>query len=147
MSTTEFLASHSIAAGMAADYGNSFETHDRDPVLRLDRLPPPAELRRAVRGARPRQRFAVKPPPPIGFGGRMAIALIRLYQRHLSSRLARRCLLEPSCSRYAELAIAHNGVIAGAVATWRRLHRCRPENEGTIDYPEGVQICPTKSSP
>lgn len=116
------------------------------PVLECDELPPPAALRRALRRARPRQVMAVEATPPAGFARRAAIFLIHLYQRHLSERLARRCLLEPSCSRYAELAVAQNGVWRGTLETWRRLHRCQPDNEGTIDYPEGVRICPTKSS-
>lgn len=120
---------------------------DRGPVLELDELPPAAELRRAVRTRRPRQRLEVEPPPPVGPVARVAIYLIHLYQRHLSARLARTCMLEPSCSRYAELAIAHQGVYRGSVATWRRLRRCRPENEGQIDYPEGAVLCHTKSSP
>lgn len=113
-------------------------------VFEGDELPPPAELRRALRAARPRQRLVAEPPVKIRRGRRVAIALVRFYQRFLSARLSRRCVLEPSCSRYAELAIAQNGVIAGVIATRRRLHRCRPENEGTIDYPEGVKFCHTK---
>ena len=117
------------------------------PVLEFDELPSAAELRRALRPSRPRQRLAVEPPPPVVPAARAAIGLIHLYQRHLSARLGRTCLLEPSCSRYAELAIAHQGLLRGVVATWRRLRRCRPENEGQIDYPEGAVLCHTKSSP
>jgi uncharacterized protein len=86
----------------------------------------------------------VEAPTGIGLGRRSIVALIRLYQRHLSKRLERKCMLEPSCSRYAELAIARNGLLRGSSETWRRLRRCRPENEGKIDYPEGVLICHTK---
>jgi putative membrane protein insertion efficiency factor len=126
--------------------------HDKDSkveidsvlVIEGDELPPPAELCRAVREARPRQRLEVEAPARVGFGGRAVIALIRLYQRFLSGRLRRKCLLEPSCSRYAELAIAQNGVLRGSRETWQRLQRCRPENEANIDYPEGVRICLTK---
>jgi uncharacterized protein len=113
-----------------------------DPVLVIegDELPPPVELHRAIRETRPRQRFEVVSPPRVGFVRRVALALIHLYQRHLSVRLHRKCLLEPSCSRYAELAIAQNGLLRGGREIWRRLHRCRPENEGKIDYPEGVRL-------
>jgi putative membrane protein insertion efficiency factor len=117
---------------------------DAPLVFEGDALPPPAELRRALRTARPRQRLMVEPPAKVGRLRRAAIALIGLYQRFISVRSSRRCVLEPSCSRYAELAIARNGVIAGVIETWHRLHRCRPENEGTIDYPEGVKFCHTK---
>ena len=117
------------------------------PVLECDELPSAAELRQAVRTRRPRQRLATEPPPPVGPLARAAIGLIHIYQRHLSMRLARTCLLEPSCSRYAELAIAHQGLFKGSIAAWRRLRRCRPENEGQIDYPKGAVLCHTKSSP
>jgi len=113
-------------------------------VIEGDELPAPAELHRVIRESRSRQRLEVESPARVGFGRRTAIALIRLYQRRLSARLRRKCLLEPSCSRYAELAIAQNGVLRGSSETWQRLHRCRPENEGAIDYPKGVRICLTK---
>jgi putative membrane protein insertion efficiency factor len=124
---------------------NGFKVEiDAPVVLECEKLPSPAGLRRAVRGARLRQRLEVELPTKLGFGRRAATAFIRFYQRFISVRGSRRCVLEPSCSRYAELAIAHNGVIAGVIETWHRLHRCRPENEGTIDYPEGVKFCHTK---
>lgn len=113
-------------------------------LIEGDELPTATELRRAVRRARPRQRMEIEAPVGVGFGQRSAVALIRLYQRYLSARLKRKCVLEPSCSRYAELAIAQNGLLQGGSETWRRLHRCQPENEGKIDYPEGVRICHTK---
>lgn len=93
-----------------------------------------------VRERRPRQDLPVDLPPTSSLGARrrLAMAAIRLYQRWIAPRLSRRCVLEPSCSRYAEFAIAYEGVAAGSVATWRRLHRCVPENEGCIDYPKGV---------
>lgn len=113
-------------------------------VIDGDELPLPPELHRLVREARLRQRLEVEAPSPPGRVRRIAIGVIRLYQRHVSGRLPRRCLLEPSCSRYAELAIAHNGVVRGCRETRQRLHRCRSENEGTIDYPKGVRVCLTK---
>lgn len=109
-----------------------------------DELPPLPELHQAIREARPRQRLQVEPPLKVGLGRRLAIAVIGLYQRRLSARVGRKCMLEPSCSRYAALAIAHNGLWRGSREVWWRLRRCRPENEGKIDYPEGVRICPTK---
>lgn len=69
---------------------------------------------------------------------RVAIKAIRAYRREVAPRLSRECVFDLTCSRYAELAIARNGVIRGSLETWQRLRRCRPENEAKIDYPRGV---------
>lgn len=111
-------------------------------IIDGDRLPSEDELKRLVRENRSRQALPVELPPlaSLSRARRAAIACVRFYQRHLSARLDRACVLEPSCSRYAEFAIAHNGVVRGSIATWKRLRRCRPENEGHIDYPKGVSV-------
>jgi uncharacterized protein len=75
----------------------------------------------------------------LSFGRKLLVRVIRTYRRKISPRLRRQCVFEPSCSTYAELAIARNGVFSGLWETWRRLQRCRPENEGKIDYPIGVR--------
>jgi putative membrane protein insertion efficiency factor len=71
-------------------------------------------------------------------GQRAAIRAIRAYRREISPRLGRQCVFDLTCSSYAELAIAQNGLARGTLETWQRLRRCRPENEGQIDYPKGV---------
>lgn len=114
---------------------------DTDAALVIDGdLPAPSELQRLVREARPRQRMTTEMPKRLGLARRAAVWLVLLYQQALSPRLRRRCLLEPSCSRYAELAVAENGVLRGGLETWQRLRRCRPQNEGIIDYPKGVRF-------
>lgn len=111
-------------------------------VIEDERLPPVDELSRRVRAARLRDRLSIGLDScrPTGLGRRLAITTIGTYQRSISPRLRARCLLEPSCSQYALLAIARHGVIRGLSATARRLRRCRPENEGVIDYPKGVDL-------
>jgi putative component of membrane protein insertase Oxa1/YidC/SpoIIIJ protein YidD len=119
-----------------------------EPPLILDQLPSTEELRRLIQEQnQPRRPAAVD----IGsFDGglsaprRAVIRAIHRYQRHVAARLGRRCLLEPTCSRYAELAVAHQGVVRGSFATYRRLRRCRPENEGLTDYPKGTHPCRTR---
>lgn len=58
--------------------------------------------------------------------------LIRLYQRHISPGLPRRCRFSPTCSQYAFEAITKYGVLRGGWLTLRRLLRCNPFNKG--DY-------------
>lgn len=67
---------------------------------------------------------------PIGCG----LRVIDFYQHRLSKRLGRQCVFEPTCSRYAQLAMMRYGLIRGSIKTIKRLWRCRPENRG-IDLP------------
>lgn len=64
---------------------------------------------------------------------RGAIALIRLYQVILSPLLPPACRFWPTCSAYAEEAIARHGAIRGARLTAARLARCHPWQPGGHD--------------
>lgn len=65
---------------------------------------------------------------------RVCIGLIRWYRRIRSRRIGQRCVFDPSCSRYSELAFRKHGFVGGAVAMLKRLHRCGPE-AGGVDIP------------
>src|SRR5262245_212874 len=72
-------------------------------------------------------------------GSHAALAGIHAYQRYGSPLVARagiRCRFTPTCSHYAEAAIAKYGLLkGGALAAWRVL-RCTPLTPyGTIDLP------------
>lgn len=67
-------------------------------------------------------------------GRKIAIGLVRAYQRWAPARLRDACRFEPTCSDYAILAIDKYGLAVGAWTTIRRLLRCRPPNGG-IDFP------------
>ncbi|WP_428665741.1 membrane protein insertion efficiency factor YidD [Runella sp.] len=60
----------------------------------------------------------------------LIIRSIRFYQGNLSHRLGNRCVFDPSCSHYAELAFREKGFLKGVKLTIARLKRCRPENGG-----------------
>ena len=65
----------------------------------------------------------------------MLVVLIRLYRSTIGLVLGGRCRFHPSCSAYAEQAIAELGVVrGGSLALWRVL-RCGPWTPGGIDYP------------
>jgi hypothetical protein len=51
---------------------------------------------------------------------------LRVYRFALSPWLGPACRFEPSCSGYAELAVARHGVIRGGFLAARRLARCNP---------------------
>ena len=55
-----------------------------------------------------------------------AHALIRFYQLSLSALLGRQCRYLPSCSAYADEAIASHGLWAGGWMATARLCRCHP---------------------
>ncbi|MCC6302158.1 MAG: membrane protein insertion efficiency factor YidD [Gammaproteobacteria bacterium] len=58
---------------------------------------------------------------------------IRAYRYGISPYLGAHCRFEPSCSRYAEIAIARFGVLRGGRMALRRLSRCHPWHAGGID--------------
>lgn len=66
---------------------------------------------------------------------KLAIALVRFYQRCISPLLGARCRFTPSCSHYMIGAIEKYGLMRGLrKGTWRIL-RCHPFNSGGYDPP------------
>jgi putative membrane protein insertion efficiency factor len=69
----------------------------------------------------------------------IAIGTIHAYQRTLApvaAFIGVRCRFEPTCSRYAEAAIAHEGLIRGGWKSILRMARCGPWTPaGTRDNP------------
>ncbi|GBD18247.1 MAG: membrane protein insertion efficiency factor YidD [Thermomicrobium sp.] len=64
---------------------------------------------------------------------KLALLLIRFYQRFISPGLPAACRFYPSCSEYGYEAIARYGIIKGGVLTVRRLLRCHPFHPGGYD--------------
>lgn len=58
------------------------------------------------------------------------VRMIRFYQNRISTELGNRCVFDPSCSHYSEIAYREKGLINGTMLTIRRLYRCRPKNGG-----------------
>jgi putative membrane protein insertion efficiency factor len=58
--------------------------------------------------------------------GALLRGLIGAYQLLLSPLLLPSCRFEPSCSHYAQEAIATHGVLRGLALAMRRLLRCHP---------------------
>ncbi len=65
-------------------------------------------------------------PSRAGSGSGPLIGAIRTYRRRISAGRPACCRFTPSCSHYAEEAIATHGALRGLVLTARRLLRCRP---------------------
>lgn len=60
----------------------------------------------------------------------LVVRMLRFYQNNISEKLGNRCVFDPSCSRYSELAFREKGFFKGLKLTINRLKRCRPENGG-----------------
>ena len=75
----------------------------------------------------------------VAYAQPLAIGSIHFYQRAgapIASRIGLRCRFTPTCSRYAEAAIARDGVIRGGWLALRRVARCTPWMPvGTRDAP------------
>lgn len=64
----------------------------------------------------------------------VAVLALRIYRRVRPASVGNRCVCDPSCSRYAELAIRQRGLMRGILAMTLRLIRCRP-GRGGVDMP------------
>jgi putative membrane protein insertion efficiency factor len=78
-------------------------------------------------------------PPSAQVTSRAALLGIRAYQATFSPLLGRlgvRCRFKPSCSRYAAVVIARDGLLRGSWLAARRIVRCGPWTPmGTEDEP------------
>lgn len=64
---------------------------------------------------------------------RLLIGLIRVYRYCVSPLLGQHCRFHPTCSCYAQAALARHGVLRGGWLTLRRLGRCHPWHPGGFD--------------
>jgi uncharacterized protein len=70
------------------------------------------------------------------------LALVQLYRVFLSPFLGGACKFYPSCSKYAQEAIARHGAKHGSALALKRLWRCRPFTKGGFDpVPDSTQGC------
>lgn len=64
---------------------------------------------------------------------KIAIAMIKVYQRILSPLLGNNCRFNPTCSFYAIEAINRFGVIKGCWLASKRILKCHPLHSGGDD--------------
>lgn len=77
---------------------------------------------------------------------RILLGVIRGYQMFFSPVMASPCKFYPSCSRYAEEAIAIHGARRGSMLAAKRLLRCRPGTRGGVDFvPERIETTPAST--
>ena len=64
---------------------------------------------------------------------RLLIFVIACYKACLSPFMGNHCRFYPSCSTYAQEAIAVHGVFKGSFLALKRIGRCHPWDEGGED--------------
>lgn len=64
---------------------------------------------------------------------KILIQSLRFYRYFISPLLGNHCRFHPSCSLYAEDALAECGVIKGSWLTLKRLVKCHPFHPGGYD--------------
>ncbi len=64
---------------------------------------------------------------------KVALLLIRLYQKTISRALPPSCRFTPSCSHYGYEAIEKYGLMKGGWMAVKRVSRCHPLNPGGYD--------------
>lgn len=77
--------------------------------------------------------------PLVPRGSRLLLSMVHFYQRFFSTALAMLfgsgCRFYPTCSEYAEQAIASHGALRGSKMALFRLCRCHPFHPGGYDPP------------
>ncbi len=66
-------------------------------------------------------------------GAWISLALVQFYRIFLSHFFGGACKFYPSCSKYAQEAIARHGARRGILLALKRLGRCRPFTKGGFD--------------
>ncbi len=75
---------------------------------------------------------------------KVAILIIRAYQKGISPWLGQHCRFYPSCSNYAIESFQRHGFIKGFILTFWRILRCQPLCKGGYD-PVPMEFPPNKS--
>ena len=84
------------------------------------------------------------PVPNRSYMTKFSVLAIRAYRKYRPTAIGNRCVFEPSCSHYGELAIREHGFFGGVNLTIRRLIRCRPGNGGIDLSCKREEACNTK---
>jgi len=74
----------------------------------------------------------------------LLLAFVQLYRVFLSPFLGGACKFYPSCSKYAQEAIALHGAKRGSWLALKRLGRCRPFTKGGFDPVPDVMLEPSQ---
>ncbi len=111
---------------------NKFEVDNGNYELNVDEHLRPSLERQLTGTTKTDKIIQLLPLPQKPASIKIAVLILRLYRKYRPSVIGNRCVFEPSCSHYSELAIRENGLLVGIRLTIKRLLRCRP-GEGGYD--------------
>jgi uncharacterized protein len=77
--------------------------------------------------------WSPQPPGPRSVAPFWVRALLLIYRGAIRPLVGPACRFEPSCSHFAEQAIARHGVLRGGALGARRILRCHPFHPGGFD--------------
>lgn len=110
---------------------NKIEIDGTIVELNVDPSQAPSVLR-AFLGATPSDREVdALPVPTKPLWLKFCVGLLRWYRSIRPARISQRCVFDPSCSRYSELAFRKHGFFRGFYCTIKRLLRCKRGSGGT----------------
>jgi len=120
--------------------GGRYDVHISEIDLDIPETLRPSTLRRL--GVKPALDAKIDQAPKLGLTHRafLPVTMLRLYRRVRPDFIGNRCVFEPSCSRYSELAFRTKPFFTALHLTLRRLHKCKPDQGGTdlsdLEFPE-----------
>lgn len=76
---------------------------------------------------------SASPSPARSHSARALLAVVAAYRRWVSPLLGPHCRFAPTCSTYAEQALAGHGALRGSWLGLRRIARCHPFHPGGLD--------------
>jgi putative membrane protein insertion efficiency factor len=121
-----------------AETGSSSESERSSKIGGLDVRPEYPSSEGCVRAAErlpseDRRQETDRNGPVTGIGPWLLLGFVHLYRVFLSPFLGGACKFYPSCSQYAQEAIALHGAKHGSWLALKRLGRCRPFTKGGFD--------------
>jgi len=111
---------------------DEFEVGSGSYELNVDERLRPSLERKLTGTTKTDEKIHSLPIPKKPIAIKSAILILRFYRKYRPPIIGNRCVFEPSCSHYSELAIRENGFMVGVWLTIKRLLRCRP-GQGGID--------------
>ena len=93
-------------------------------------------------------KIACLPLPNTGLFIKLAIIILRFYRKLAPHSFRCRCVFDPSCSHYSELAFRQHGFFLGVKFTFSRLTRCKPSTGGLdfLNIEKEIGTCNIKSN-
>ena len=118
---------------LTASYALEFKEHMDKFEFNIDEKLRPSVERKLTGSTKIDSEISALPLYDMGLLVKVSVLLLRFYRKIAPHSLRCRCVFDPSCSHYSELAFRESGFILGVKLTYNRLSRCKP-GAGGIDF-------------